>query len=169
MKFDNFAMFSRIFVVGPQRSGTRIAAKMIAHDTGHEFIDERDFEIDSLTRLYELLMRKQEKIVVQAPGITRWIQDIVTEDDLAVFCNRSLQEIFASQKRVNWHYDWVESIKYGQPANSAAIKKRWWPERQAPMIPHRIEVRYPQDLLDHPLWVDPEARKSWTAIQTEKR
>ena len=49
--FEYLKEFPVVLVTGPQRSGTRICAKMIAHDTGHRFVDEREIHTDSL---YEL-------------------------------------------------------------------------------------------------------------------
>ena len=34
-----------IFVIGPQRSGTRLASYIIARESGRDFIDELDYNI----------------------------------------------------------------------------------------------------------------------------
>ncbi len=34
-----------IFVVGPQRSGTRIASHIIAHESGRTFVDELEYNL----------------------------------------------------------------------------------------------------------------------------
>ena len=34
-----------IFVTGPQRSGTRLAAHIIARETGRKFIDETEYNL----------------------------------------------------------------------------------------------------------------------------
>ena len=60
--FEWLSEFERIFVTGPQRSGTRICAKMIAHDIGYEFIDETQINMDSFYNFSSLLETKQKYV-----------------------------------------------------------------------------------------------------------
>ena len=42
--FEHLLNFAVVLVSGPQRSGTTICAKMIAHDTGHTYIPESEYQ-----------------------------------------------------------------------------------------------------------------------------
>jgi len=68
--FDWLASFDKILVTGPQRSGSRICAQMIAYDTGHEYVDEEDLSMDSLYQLCGFL-EDQRGLVIQCPTLCR--------------------------------------------------------------------------------------------------
>jgi len=70
--FELLSQFNTILVTGPQRAGTRICAKMIAYDTGHEYVDEDSIGMDSLYRLYGLL-ETNRPMVIQCPVLCRHI------------------------------------------------------------------------------------------------
>ena len=67
--FENLAVHKKIVVTGPQRSGTRIGAKMIAADTGYQFVDEAEFLIKDSDLFREFLQR--DGVVVQAPHMLK--------------------------------------------------------------------------------------------------
>jgi hypothetical protein len=155
-----------IWVVGPQRSGTRIASKMIAHDTGHELVDEVQFYIDSSSHLSKLLQDKADRpIVVQGPAITRWIHHLARDRDSVVFMFRPLDQIHASEKRISWKYDGVEAMKYGEASGSAELKIRFWNSYQRGQIKHAITFPYGQ-LSQHPLWIPKGDRGDFRWNQT---
>src|SRR5579875_68345 len=74
--FEHLAVHPMIVVTGPQRSGTRIAARMIAADTGHRFVDETEFLIKDEAR-FRALFRSPggEAFVVQAPHMLKDLVD----------------------------------------------------------------------------------------------
>ena len=49
--FEYLLHYHYVIVTGPQRSGTRIGAKMIAYDTGYTYVDEAEVKADSVYQL----------------------------------------------------------------------------------------------------------------------
>jgi hypothetical protein len=164
--FEHLKRYDKILVTGPQRSGTRIAARMIAQDTGHHYVDENDIYVDSLNALCKWL-KKDDKIVVQCPALMRYVHHLVDQDVLVVVMRRDLEDIWASQERIGWDAAWPELIRYGMPNNSPAfIKYHGWMEQKR-RFDQYIEIEY-ESLRDHPLWVDKERRANFGPLQTEE-
>lgn len=169
--FEYLKDFPVILVTGPQRSGTRICAKMIAHDTGHRFVDEREIHTDSLYELFWQILHGRpdgESIVVQCPAlcyVIHRIPNMIPDETAVVMVQRSLKDIHASQMRVNWEWEFVELLHYPlghRAAHSKYYNWRW----QKKNIEHHFDVYYDR-LEGHPLWVPKEQRKDWDAWQTE--
>ena len=93
-----FEEFQHVLVTGPQRSGTRIAAKILACDTGYRYVDETEIHTDSLYALSILLVPDgPERLVVQCPALCRDIHFFGERDDVQiVMMRRSLADIKAS-------------------------------------------------------------------------
>ena len=157
--------FERIAVTGPQRSGTTIAAKIIASETGHKYIDENDFSINSFDRFKEIF--KQSNIVVQCPGVCRWAHEIgAIEGAAVVMMTRSVEDIIASQNRIRWEGEGIELKKYGtQSGPVAQVKYDFWKEYQRGRIRQPIELEY-ESLSYHPLWVPKDKRRNFKTRQT---
>ena len=167
--FHELKRHDRIFVVGPQRSGTRIAATMIAYDTGHAMIDERVFACDCLSRFYEIVRESHGgQVVIQAPGMTRWIHKFAEGTDAVVFMMRDLAAIRASEKRIGWEYEYVEAVKYGADdmIPSAEKKQSFWRAYQSHNIRNAYTIAY-NTLVAHPLWVHNRRRSDFAWDQTE--
>ena len=162
--FKNLKKHGRIFVVGPQRSGTRIVTKMIGNDTGHRVVYEREVLIDSLSKLHAFLKIEKEPLVIHAPGFTRWAHLIATDDDLVVFVWRPLGDIWKSESRIGWEYDTAEAMKYERLSGSAELKQQYW-TYQKTKIKNHMTVEY--DLLsEHKMWVPKEKREGWDYLRT---
>ena len=99
--FDHLKPFDKIVVTGPQRSGTRICAKMIAQDLGKEYVSEAHVGVNVFGLLEEML-EKRKNFVVQCPGLCRHVHLIGREDTAVVFMRRSLEHIIGSQRRIRW-------------------------------------------------------------------
>lgn len=172
MRFDDLEDFRRIFVVGPQRSGTRYIAKCICRDTGvHLYVDEKEFMVDSLHMFQRLLWDVPFKMVVQCPGVTAWIHALVEHDDMVVFCWRDLPDILHSQK-LAWptrSYDRIEALKYGRSGDSAKIKQHYWATYQEARIGNSMVVQFPEDVNDRDDYVPKAARVGWAVDQTEPK
>jgi len=129
--------FSRILVTGPQRSGTTIAAKIIAKELKYRFLDELDIKSDGnlwpedvqkalanpdpFLKLIGPAGKELKGIVVQSAGISYWAHRLAEEKNLAVvFCVRDLDEIYTSQ--LNW--GWLGCSDY----RTTVIKYRQMPE-----------------------------------------
>lgn len=161
--FEDLSKYRVIVVTGPQRSGTRIAAQMIANDTGHSFVDEREINIDSLYRFYDAYML--DKVVIQCPALARWIHHFSAEDTLICFMMRALEDIKASEKRVGWGWEPIEQIRYQVFTKPIAeLKYDMW-EHQKQYIFNWQEIEY-KSLRSHPLWIPKDERAEFGALQT---
>ncbi len=166
--FEWLADFDKVLVTGPQRSGTRICAKMIAHDTGYEYVDENDLHMDSLYWLCSFL-HYREHIVVQCPVLCRHVHMFGADDTAIVLMRRSVEDIVASQKRIGWSWEWLELARYDRSDGVIAkVKYRFWEERQRERIQHAFEIEY-ESLAGHPLWVPKPVRRGFAPVQTAFR
>lgn len=171
--FEDFGTYQIVLVTGPQRSGTRITAKMIAHDTGHTYIDEDKIACDSLYKLAILIenARKNARaIVVQCPALCHVVHEFSCSDILVVMCVRKEEDIIASQKRINWEWEYIEQMNYPFQVLDhwpiCRVKYAWWHTHQRIACgEHWTEVYYDQ-LSEHPLWVPKERRVNFRFNQT---
>lgn len=161
--FERLAAWDTIVVTGPQRSGTHIAAKMIAADTGHDYVDDSEFGTFNKARFFWKC--REKKKVIHCPGMARWIHE--APGVFVVFMIRSVADIHASEKRVKWNDYGREQDNYGiVTENIAEEKYRFWKAVQKPIVQHRMaEVRY-EDLAEHPLWVPKDKRSDFKWDQT---
>lgn len=169
--FEYLKDFSKIIVSGPQRSGTRICAKMIAHDLNYRYVDEGDIGVDSLNRLWGLWHR-QKSFVVQCPALSRYVHLFADDDTAIVFMIRDIDDIVASQKRVGWSWGIPELLRYDIPisqfdvSDPATTKYAFWLESQKHLVgANGFEVKY-ESLRGHPLWLDKEQRLDFKSSQT---
>lgn len=176
--FEGFKQFDRIFVTGPQRSGTRVCSHMIAADTGHEHVDEFQFGTDQWEVLRDNIMRPRNgtgKFVVQCPGLAYKIHEVVNsipERSCVVLMCRNAKDIALSQERINWLDERYEKQKYvdvwGKKVqwddSIADIKYYIWHNFQRGLIPYHFEVFY-ETLQEHMYWVSPELRKTFAEKQ----
>jgi len=170
--FEYLAEYPVILVTGPQRSGTRIMAKCVAYDLGHEYIDENEIKTDSLYEL-EILTKYQRgdrRLVVQCPALMYAVQHIVRRtgrDFAVVVVMRDIKDIVASQQRARWIWEYLEAWHYEEyPCPIAEVKYEVWRSVQRHQVPNWFEVEY-ESLADHSLWVPAEQRKDFDAWQTE--
>ena len=164
--FEFLAGFDKIIVTGPQRSGTTIAAQMIAEDLDLRFlIEERVPTQQALAGL----VAHQSGWVAQVPQLCRWVHDHGDRDDVAVvMVKRPIDEILASQVRIGWApYERDELARYGlQEGVISEVKYDFWERIQKPVIKHAFEVEY-HDLEEHPLWVPARSRSKFAPRQHE--
>ena len=167
--FEELKKYSKIFVTGLARSGTRIATRMIAQDTGMDFIDETEWGVVDVPKLVHY-DKYFSKFVVQATSLSFCISRFSREDTLIVFVKRDLNDIQLSWDRVRTKN--LDSIKllWKNPPKEAlvSVKDRlfYW-ERQKPKIINLLEVEY-ESLKDHPLWVPKEKRDDFLWHQTRE-
>lgn len=175
--FESLAEHARILVTGPQRSGTTIAARMIAHDTGYLFVPEERFGTDK-RRAFEGML-KSDHFSVQCPTMCRWIHEYADDETLVVMMIRDTDNIRASEERISWGVGaYPELMRYGMSIRQARsfrlrgreiapIKYAYWRDRQRSSIPHWLELEY-ESLSEHPLWVPKEERACFRARQIER-
>ena len=159
--FEYLAGHRRILVTGPQRSGTTIAGRMIASDTGHRYIDEAEFGVYDVDAWRELLTL--DDVVIQCPHMFKPALDEARIDVLVVLMRRDLEAIHASESRISWEDTYrgnsAELAVFGLSAgSSAAIKYQYWESRPKP--PSYLELPY-EVLADHPLFVPAGKRASF--------
>ncbi len=164
--FEDLAVHSRIVVTGPQRSGTRIAARMIAKDTKHRFVDELEFDTRNEELWREIL--RDEQIVVQAPCMLKEVVDNPPAGTFIVLMRRDLTKIHASEHRVGWDQmpdgNALELEKFGlAEGDSAGTKYDYW-ESHEKMVPF-LELEY-ESLRQHPLFIADDRRRNFSALQT---
>jgi hypothetical protein len=165
--FEWLSKFDRVFVTGPQRSGTRICAKMIAHDTGYEFIDETQINMDGFYN-FSTLLETNKKYVLQCPTLCRYIHFFDQEDNAIVLMRRNVNDIIRSQKRIKWSKEWLELIRYDRSEGIISeIKYDFWEKNQKNQIKNSFEVEY-GSLKTHPLWIAKKERENFLPMQIER-
>lgn len=170
--------YVHVLVTGPQRSGTRIAAKMLAVETGYTYIDENEFDVNDLRKLYARVADCRT-FVVQAPGLADWahVQIFEPKTCAVVWMLRSLAAIERSEKRIGWTFDRYEAEKYrgaafvgeyyAEEKPSRTIKTdAWFGMQRAILGPAAFELHY-DSLREHPLWVPATKRHEFATSQTE--
>lgn len=163
--FKELATFRLVLVTGPQRSGTRICARMVEHDTGLRYVDEQEYGVHD-ERWFRALARSSQGTVIHAPAMLHLMPEVVTEDVAVLFMRRNHDQIAASQKRVVWGGEKEERAKYPPfPASPIShIKENFWSEHVGE-IAHHYDIEY-HELAEHPLWIAREERQWFSRHQT---
>lgn len=163
--FEHLAHYPRILVSGPQRSGTTIAAEMIAADTGYRVMREEAFDVYDVMKLHKILHAKN--IVVQCPTMVAFLPELADENTLVVWMRRPVDEIIASQKRIRWQGESIERERLGlfeYDTPIAVAKYAWWAANKHRMA-HTLEIDY-ASFAQHRLWIAPEQRQTFESRQT---
>lgn len=160
--FSNISAYNRVVISGPQRSGTRIAAKIVAQETGKTYIDEQEVNFHDF-RLLEWYLQK-DNLVIQCPGLCHKLHEINTDSTIMIMVFRPIDEIIASEKRVNWPEQsrLQELYKYGYSSGIISrIKYEFWDRVQRPRLAGRFgEINF-HELADHPMFVIPREHFRW--------
>lgn len=159
--------YSKILVTGPQRSGTRIVAKMIAHDNDIRYVSEQEVRIRS-NRKTNNILALDERLVIQCPGLCHCIEQFSSGTVLIAMVIRNVEDIVASQSRIGWtRYQARELRQYGLESGVISkVRYEYW-ERQKKLITNWIEIKY-EDLKDHPLFIPKKERGKFKWNQTER-
>jgi hypothetical protein len=157
--FEHFKNFKKIVVTGPQRSGTRIAAKMISFDLGYEMVDESMFGTH-YDQQFRNILRNRKNIVVHAPAMSH-IAHTLDDDVAVVFMIRVKEDIIQSEKRIRWpdsendreieKYCDLKSYYDNKLEKSCDVKVSVWTNYQKKLIKHSYEVFF-DSLKGHPLY-----------------
>jgi hypothetical protein len=138
---------------------------MIAHDTGHEYIDEDAINMDGIYKLYSIIAEK-DHIVVQCPVLCRHVHMLAGDDVAVVLMRRKIEDIITSQKRIRWMWEWLELARYDRSDGIISeVKYQFWEQVQKERIKHAFEIEY-ESLAAHPLWLDKELRQNFDVRQT---
>lgn len=159
--FEHLRKFSNIVVSGPQRSGTRITAKIMASDTEKNYIDEKYINFHDFRLLQHYLQKGQT--VIQCPGLCHMLHNIKRENTLIIMVRRSIEEIISSEYRV-WEKDSerIELIKYGHTDGIISeIKYNFWDNIQKTILGKRAKEINFNDLEPHPLFIKNRRNFRW--------
>lgn len=163
--YETLKEFNNIVVSGPQRSGTRIAAKILASETNKEYIDEKFINFHDFRLLNYYL--HQSLCVIQCPGLCHKLHEITDNNTLVIFIVRPTEEILASESR-SWtdNSRFIELAKYGYTSGIISdIKYSYWKKVQKSILKDLgREIRY-HALEEHPLFI--KDRKNFRWDQTE--
>lgn len=167
------AQYQAVLVTGPQRSGTTLMAHIIAQEAGLEYRDEESFGVHDCDR-FDKLLSTESKIVVQCPGMSRWIHHYYQGQRCVVFMLRDAEQVRASAKRIDWNsqpeIDKYKSARFnGGKAtvmldNLAELTWFYWDMVQKPECQHWLEVHF-DSLRDHKLFVPDSQRVSFEPRQ----
>lgn len=147
--FDRLKGFRCVIVTGPHRSGTTIAAEMIAADTGKRCVREEEFRWRNIIKAAEI-----RRGVIQGPYLLPWTPVLADDETMVVYVRRDGAAIDASVRRLRVskpHFHWRQAWEL-------------W-RRIAPLLPHTETIEY-EALREHRLWV--EDRRGWTHRQTSR-
>lgn len=179
-----------VLVTGPQRSGTRIAAKMVAADLGYRFADERVVKVGNVRKALDVLQAGAETggVVLHAPALCAeshllWDRELLPVSISVLIVIRDVEAIAASCRRIKWsatgeidkYRSRSEFWPYLKPnVHVAQWKYDVWRLYQRPLIQTLVgdgyyySIHY-DDLNYHDLWVPAEDRDGWEWDQTERR
>jgi len=159
--FEAMKEFSNIVVSGPQRSGTRIAAKIIAHDLDKAYVDEADLNFHDF-RLLDWHLNKGN-VVIQCPGLCHMLHYITRKDTLVVVVYRNIEDIMLSEaKKWDKQSMRLELVKYGCCSGViSTIKYNFWETYQRPILENRARnINYNQ-LENHSMFINNREKFLW--------
>lgn len=169
--------YKKIYVTGPQRSGTTFAAKLISKDLGYKHIDEHDFDTHDFEKMKDVML-KHDKFIIQCPAQTHNILNFPMGDDsVIIYMKRDIYDVISSEHRIDWHTRGAEKrerVKYTTHFKEyykpyipiSIIKNKVWDDIQKHKINNYIEMNY--DLLKlTDMWIDKENRKNFKNKQTK--
>lgn len=162
--FEHLKDKRNILVTGCQRSGTRLVAKAIALDTGHEYVDETVFQPIKLNgKANEAKVRWWNryfaKCVFQAPQLSAKCDTF--HGMFVVWVRRDPVQVRASMSRIDWKFEKTELDNYGlADGDIIKIKNDMWENQKKNLEGRYLEVNY-DDLKAHQLWCENHEKFKW--------
>lgn len=159
---------SKVFVMWLARSGTRICARMIAEDTGLEFIDETEWGIIDIPKLKHII-KYRDNFVIHANCAYAIADELPW---LVIWVNRNLDDVKASMDNIKGdRYKILQNMWNDKPTpkelSMTRQKRLELFAKVIPKIKNYKELEY-EDLKQHPLWLDKEDRTNFYWLQTKK-
>jgi len=175
MQYDPelFSGNSKIIVIGPQRSGTGILAKMLAYDLGYEYISEDEIGINDPKMVHKVI-QERDNFVIHAPAMF-CLAHLLHGVRVAVTI-RDTKDIQKSQERIQWNAErqerqnwdsvWDKDFENGLILSESKYKT--WNNTIKPMMrsPY-FEVEY-ESFRIHELWIDKTERTEFDYHQTKR-
>ena len=146
----------QILVTGPQRSGTTITSRILAHDLGLTYIDETEYEPTDLP----------SNCVVQAPLALKNIVELSYYHPKLhfVYVIRPTADIKASMERIQWYKDMIDEPSFYETyINNCRLI--WCAQKESLSDDRWSEIEY-SSLTDHPLFLTD--RTDFTVRQWQK-
>ncbi len=184
-KIEELSHHNIILVTGPQRSGTQIASRILAHELDYTYVDEARFNVWDVK---EAIRQAENYIpcVIQGPGLLRKVKDFrdiwyakyksksINYGPTAVLMRRSSQDISKSLSQM--------------PTILERLRIEWPEISRAPLLPsaclpvimyffwdiaivgkHGKTYEIDYDLLaEHEFWVPKNERRDWGVKQWRK-
>lgn len=144
--FEHLSDYGRILVTGAHRSGTTIAAAMIAADTGKKAVFEEAFGHHDMGRLARIFV---SGVVIQAPYALPWLPLFAGKEALLVVMQRDTKDVEAS----------LERLRVSKPWFTAAQAEAITAHHEATGVP-LLRLEY-EELRRHPMWVPQDRRRRW--------
>jgi hypothetical protein len=157
----------KLFVTGPQRSGTTFVSNCLSSSFNLPLIDESEFDAHFYGR-FKFLANKQEQWIVHGPALFHKVFDVLNDfpDVTFVVVRRNVKDIVKSQDRISWKPS-SERRHMNVPSHDkrpiAQIKYEYW-DRWKNDLSSWVEYEY-DDFEVHPLWVDKTRRKNFHSRQ----
>jgi len=158
---------TKIFVTGPQRSGSTFVANCLSIHFGIPLIDEMEFDAH-FYGMFKFVASKHESWVVHGPALFHKVFDVLSDfpDVTFVIVRRDVEEILRSQERIHWDPR-IEEIAMNKESTDtrpvAQMKYDCW-DKWKKIIPSYVEYQY-SDFKNHPLWVPEDKRKNFLPKQ----
>lgn len=156
----------KIIITGPQRSGTRITAKIIADIFQIPHIDEEIYKFN--WTFLRLKTANDKTYAVHSPAIMHRAWD-APKDVAIVVSVRNIDDIIASQKRIMWGGEYYEKKKFkkiaGIDINQPISKIKY--DYAELMKDERTMFIKRGFFSEHPFWLPKKNRKDFMANQTK--
>lgn len=157
----------QVLVTGPQRSGTTIAAKMLAADLKLPYMDERAFDTHDFEK-FTRMVHSKDPMVLQCPTMTVHCH-LMPPDVQVVWMRRNLIDVLRSQERIGWtEHEQLERDRYFDHSQepAAVLKTRAWESHQRILLGEQaFDLDY-ESLRGHKFWTEPENRVGFADRQT---
>lgn len=147
---------SPIFVTGPQRSGTTIAARILAFDLNRTYVDESEYTPKAIPT----------NAIIQAPFIIKFVLELsfMFPESYFVFMYRDKNEIIKSMERIEWYKDYITDSNFYNTYVEHTYK---YIDLLCNTLPEdRWSVLHYDSLATHPLFV--KDRHDFTVRQWQK-
>ena len=148
--FEYLGRYKRVIVTGPHRSGTTIAAEMIANDTGLVCHREEAFGNHNITEA-----RQIRDGVIQGPYLLPWLPLFDDGRTACVYMSRNAKDIMDS----------VSRLGVSKPFFTVFEAAPMW-DYLEPQLKHSYVVEY-AGLAAHPMYV--HKRNGWHHRQTNAK
>jgi hypothetical protein len=155
------AEFDRVLVTGPQRSGTKLTALLVADAIGYRYIPHG--WMNPVTEGLDVF-RNAKEIVLHNPSYVAFAQEVSGPSTAIIFVWRELSEIHDSERRHGWTQHEYELELLGcESGDPATVKQDMWAKDL-----HRLENTWRVDyrgLESHPRFCN--NRDGWEINQVD--